>query len=380
MQRIFVWLAILFVILPGVTARAAVDSTDLLIKALIEKQILTAEEAAAIQAEIAAARRDEEVARKSNPVSVRQPVKFSGYTQIRYLDAQGGSLDARRVRLTLSGDSSPDVDFKVQLELAGSKKAVTDNTFNTASFGKPVLLDAVLGVKLPENHRLAVGQFKVPFSLENLTSSTNLDTINRSQVTEGLAPGRDIGAQGRDAGIQLSGARPVGPARVEYAVGIFNGAGINTSDNNNHKDLAARVVIKPAFLAGVAFGLAHYAGAAGAGEAAHNRTGAELLYLAGPWKLQGEYIRGKDGVIRKQGWYVLAVRTLTPTLRAVARYDRIDPNHTVNTDAVSSLTGGITWLLSKDGLTRVQFNYIVNHEQGDQVENNQVLAQFQAGF
>jgi len=383
MQRILVWLAVLFVILLGVTAHAAVDPTDLLIQKLIEKQLLTEEEASAIRADIAAQRQDEEAARKSYPVSAKKPVKISGYTQIRYTDAQGANtpstFEARRVRLTLSGDATPDVDYLTMVDLSGARKAVTDNSFKTALFGKPVLLDAAVGVKIPANNKITLGQFKVPFGLENLTSDANLDTINRSQVTETLVPGRDNGSQGRDVGVQFGGSRPVKSAQVEYTFAVFNGAGINTGDDNDHKDLAARVAVKPG-IDGLSFGLSHYAGASGTTEAARNRTGGEVQYLVGPWKLQGEYIKGKDGAITKHGWYALAVRTLKPTLQLVARYDQLDPDSTKNTDAVNSLTGGLTWLLSKDGVTRFQLNYVAQHEQGTQVENNQVLAQFQTGF
>lgn len=383
MQRIFVWLAMSLVILLGLTAHAAVDSTDLLIQKLIEKQILTEEEAAAIRAEIAVQQQDEEAARKSSPVTAKRPVKISGYTQIRYTDAQGANtpstFEARRVRLTISGDATSDVDYLTMVDLSGARKAVTDNTFKTALFGKPVLLDVAIGVKIPANNKITLGQFKVPFGLESLTSDAGLDTINRSQVTETLVPGRDNGAQGRDVGVQVGGVQPLRSAQVEYAFAVFNGAGINTSDDNDHKDLAARVAVKPG-IDGLSFGLSHYAGATGTGEATRNRTGGEVQYLIGPWKLQGEYITGRDGAVRKHGWYALAARTLAPTLQAVARYERLDPNDTVNTDATRSLTGGITWLLSKDGVTRLQLNYEAKREQGTQVDNNQVLAQFQTGF
>jgi len=383
MQRIFVWLAILTVILLGMTSYAAVDSTDLLIQKLIEKQILTEEEAAAVRADIATQQQEEEAARKSSPVTAKKPVRISGYTQIRYTDAQGantpGTFEARRVRLTIAGDATPDVDYLTMVDLSGARKAVTDNTFKTALFGKPVLLDAAIGVKIPANIKITFGQFKVPFGLESLTSDAGLDTINRSQVTETLVPGRDNGAQGRDVGVQFGGAQPLRSAQVEYALAVFNGAGINIGDDNDHKDLAARVAVKPG-IDGLSFGLSHYAGASGSSEAARNRTGGEVQYLIGPWKLQGEYIAGRDGAVRKHGWYALAARTLAPTLQAVARYERLDPNDTVNTDATRSLTGGITWLLGKDGVTRLQLNYEAKREQGTQVDNNQVLAQFQTGF
>jgi phosphate-selective porin len=368
----------------SVFAHAAVDSTDLLIKALIEKKILTEDEASAVRAEIATIRQDEEAARKSAPVTGKRTIKLSGYVQARYLNGEGpntpSTLEARRVRLALAGDASPDVDYKVQVDFAGSRKVVIDNTFKTALASKPTLLDAVVGIRLPGDTKLAIGQFKVPFGLENLTSSTNLDTINRAQVTEALVPGRDLGAQGRDIGVQWSGTRALGATPVEFTLGLFDGAGINTGDDNEHKDLAARLVVKPSIVPGLALGLARYDGETGALGVSHDRTGGELVYLAGPWVLRSEAIWGEDGTTSKAGWYATLVRSVTPRVQAVARLDRLDPNTDVAGNVTQTVTGGLTWLLTKDGSARWQLNYERKREQAVQLPNDQFLGQIQVGF
>lgn len=367
----------------AVPAPAAVDSTDILIKALIEKKIISEDDAAAIRAEIATIRQDEEAAKKSAPVTAKRPVRISGLTQLRYINAEGpntpSTLEARRVRLTVAGNATPDVDYRFQVDFAGSRKAVTDNTFKTASFGKPILLEANIGYTLPGDHKITIGQQKVPFGLENLASSSNLDLINYAQVTDALVPSRDLGAQGYDAGILLTGARPLGTNQVEYALGLFNGNGTNLSDDNEHKDLAARLVWKPN-LPGLALGADLYQGQAGANKADRNRTGLDATYVRGPWTFRGEWITGKDAAVDKRGWYATAVRTLKPNLQAALRYDVYDPNTDVEDNASDAITGGLTWLLSPDGLTRVQLNYERRHEEGDSVPNDQVLAQFQTGF
>lgn len=248
------------------------------------------------------------------PVTSKTPLKLSGFTQIRSVNATGvntpSTLEARRVRLTLAGDATPDVDYRAQLDFAGSRKAVTDTTFQTGVFGKPVLLEAWIGFRLPWQDKLTLGQQKVPFGLENLTSSTNFDLINYAQVTDALVPGRDNGAQGTT----------------------------------------------------------------------RNRTGVDTTLLADPWTLRSEYIWGTDAAVQKRGWYATVTRNLTPTVQAVARVDQLDPNTAVAENATTALTGGFTWLLSKDGLTRIQLNYEHKREQGAQVPNDQTLAQGQTGF
>lgn len=388
-----------FIVLKVNLALAAVDSVDILIKALVEKGIITEDDAAAVRAEIGTIRQDEEEKRKSFNVTGKRPIKLSGYIQERYVQSKqegfNDSLEARRVRLALSGDATPNVDFKLQVDFAGSRKALTDAKLTTdpdptkaklatksSSVGKPALLDAVFGYKLAGDNKLSIGQFKVPFGLENLTSSTNLDTINRSQVTEALVPGRDIGSQGRDIGVQLAGTKSLaedGSRQIEYTVGLFNGAGINVGDDNGRKDPAARLVWKPG-VEGLSLGLAHYNGAIGSSHSAHVRTGGEAVFLYGPWAVRSEYIRAKDGAVKKKGWYATVVKQIGAASQAVVRYDRLDSDTSVGDDASSTLTLGLNWFLNKDGYTRWQLNYERRREEGAQVPNDLLLAQYQAGF
>src|SRR5207247_4048722 len=115
---------------------------------------------------------------------------------------------------------------------------------------------------------------------------------NRSQVTELLVPGRDIGSQGRDIGLMVSGGTPAkgGPRRVEYALGLFNGAGFNTVDDNDQKDVAARLVFRPA--APLSLGVAGYRGRLGASSLRHDRTGVELAWIRKRAPLKAEYVGG----------------------------------------------------------------------------------------
>ena len=377
----------------------AVDSVDILIKVLVEKNIITRDDAATVRAEIANIRQEEDAKKKSFNVSGKRPVKLSGYVQERYVDSvaanSNGNLEARRVRLSLAGDATEKVDFKVQVDFAGSRKGLTDAALvpnddpeqiklnnKSANFGKPTLLDAVIGYRLGDERKLSVGQFKIPFGLENLTSSTNLDTINRSLVTESLVPGRDTGNQGRDLGVQYSNIVQFdedGAKSIEYYLGVFNGSGINVGDDSTRKDPAARIVWKPG-THGLALGASYFIGSVGAVKVDHNRLGGELVYAVGPWGLKGEYIRAKDAATGKHGWYTTLVRQISSDTQFVTRYDLLDPDNNANDDNTGTWTFGFNKFLNKDGYTRWQVNYERRREEGTQVPNNQFLAQFQAGF
>lgn len=81
------------------------------------------------------------------------------------------------------------------------------------------------------------GQYKVPFGHQELTSSGSQQFVDRSQVSNSYA-------RGRDTGLQLWG-RLLGD-KVEWRVGAFNGNGLTRTTNDNDAfQWNARVTIQP---------------------------------------------------------------------------------------------------------------------------------------
>ena len=98
------------------------------------------------------------------------------------------------------------------------------------------LKDGYLGYKGIENHSFQFGQFKEPFSQEENCSSRFNDFAERSLVNR-LVPAHDVG-------MQWTGDFAEKMIRVE--LGFFNGNGRNqANENNDEKDLAARVRVTP---------------------------------------------------------------------------------------------------------------------------------------
>jgi phosphate-selective porin OprO/OprP len=84
---------------------------------------------------------------------------------------------------------------------------------------------------------LKLGQFKVPFTWENLQSHKYLDFADRSIAVNNMRrPGRDIGGM-------LHGR--IWDDSIQYQLAVLNGTGENTGDNNDAKDLAGRLAIRP---------------------------------------------------------------------------------------------------------------------------------------
>jgi hypothetical protein len=93
-------------------------------------------------------------------------------------------------------------------------------------------------------HDFTIGQFKPAFGEEGIRSSANLEFIERSFI--------GIVGDLRDTGVQVHGT--FWEDRFQYWAGIFNGAGNyygsggdqqNRSDDNDAKDVVARVLVRP---------------------------------------------------------------------------------------------------------------------------------------
>lgn len=290
-------------------------------------------------------------------------LKLSSYIQVRYTHQEDGvdGFRIRRARVRLKGDILKDVTYKLQIDTAKT----------------PVLLDAQIGVKLSSRAGLTFGQFKVPFSLENLTSSSALDTINRSQAVEKLCPGLDIKAQGRDIGVAVHGQF----SRIEYTLGVFNGSGINKTDYNDKKDIAGRLVFYPARF--LALGLSHYNGKfssqAGTPPLKRDRRGLDIFFLQGQLSLKGEYISARDDQADKYGWYLQGGYFIMPEkVQAIIKYDSFDKNKDIRGDRIAVMTFGLNWIFSEK--TKFQINYEYHQEETSEASKSVILAQFQAGF
>lgn len=217
----------------------------------------------------------------------------------------GSDLDThfriRRARLGLEGTLWKSYDFKMEGEFGEGANDVNN------------LTDAYLNIKWFPNAELRIGQFKEPFCYEELTSSRFIDFIERSMVTNALAPARDIG-------LMIHG-KPFGKM-LEYGLGIFNGEGQSkiNQDNNDDMEYAGRFVVYPfmqtnsPWLKNLSLGVSGtFSGAQKrdfgfrqrtaegfeffprlAVDGQRTRVGGEFAWLFGPFSLKAEYMRGEE--------------------------------------------------------------------------------------
>lgn len=375
---IFVIIALVSIALQPVVFAMNVD--ELLLDRLVEKGIVSTDEAAGIRADAAIKTQEENAQKSKFGIESASKISFSGYLQILYtLDETAGVADGlkiRRARLDFRGNPAKNIGWRLQLDAVQPLSSAVSSTTKVVT--RPVIIDAYIDYGLPNNVNFKIGQFLIPFSRENLESNTKLETINRSQVVERLVPGRDIGAQGRDLGIQLNGEADFGleDKVVEYAIGLFNGNGINLDDSNESKDIAGRILFFP--ISGLAFGASQYNGKYSSSEAVKTRTGVELTYVPGNFSLKSEYIMGIDGTTEKYGYYIQTGYKFTQALEAILKYDSYDPNKSVFGDKNDIATYGLNLFLNK--WLKIQVNYETKTEEGAQIKNNTFLTQFQVQY
>jgi len=382
----------------GVTSPGRASDVDRLLDLLVKKRVLSQEEATAFREE---AKKDQEAKfdpagvakplekdvkeaasnhaqaivekqsptaeKKDHPVTGASKIKLSGWAQTRMTNGASATnslstLELRRARLAVDGNLTSKTAYRVQIDAVRS----------------PVLLDARVDHTFSRYAKVTVGQFKTPFSQENLTTARDMAPIERSLVGLSLVPGRDTGNNGRDIGAQLGGSvtRSDGRPLFDYAVGVFNGSGINRRDDNRRKDAATRLVVHP--LSGLSMGGSYYNGESGLTYISRERAGVEFAYARDHYSLRGEYIWGHDGAVRKYGWYSQFAYRFRPQWEALARFDNYEPNLNAGQDVTNTYLVGVNWYLNKH--VKLQTNYGLVDEESRSDLTNLFLSQVQFQF
>lgn len=159
-----------------------------------------------------------------NRVDADRDLKGTG---VGLADAASFQFDVPRLRVTLSGGVyRPWLRYSFQFDFS-----------RTSGEGASKIKDAILEIRpAGQDYRFQMGQFKVPFGLQQLTSSGRLQFVDRALTDSKFAPGRDMGVMvaGRTAG-----------DRVGYEAGVFNGSGESNRQTTTAPLWAARVWVEP---------------------------------------------------------------------------------------------------------------------------------------
>jgi hypothetical protein len=287
------------------------------------------------------------------------PPHVLGYIQVREtLRRKVATTTLNRVRLGVDGKLPHRFSYKMQIE---AQSVVSGS--NTAA----VTLREAWVRWSPAPFALTAGELETPYSREWAMSSSELETPDRSIVSEALAPRVEIGVMGAWT--------PVKPLTV--MAGAFNGEGQNAVANRDSTTLLfARIAAEP--VDGLTFAAAT---TVAGGDSVRYTFGAGIE--RGPVALFGEFLAQKHTGVdsRDEGWYgLLLVRTL-PWLRLVARQEEL---HRPQVEGERARERGTTLGILADvppgGRVRGLVDYVRRTVGFDDSVSEAVIAQLQVKF
>lgn len=275
-----------------------------------------------------------------------EKVKLSGYIQGQF---------------TSDAAADPETDFRMRrarLKLEAPVSEMAALTLQIDATRTVELKDAYLDLGRPtDNWRLRLGQSKVPFMYEVLESSSSRLEPERTALAGTLFPGeRDLGAWA-----YLKNVLGDGIPGATLDVGFQNGAGANTADNNDNKDIVARLRLP---IGGAPPDKTTEADSIYVGylkgeltdkssvTTDKNFLGGGLSKLFGPVWLRGEAVGGEISGKDFFGWYAHGAYEIPNTKGTIfARYEQFDENRDASDDLYRNTTIGYQHMI--DTKTRV---------------------------
>jgi hypothetical protein len=302
-------------------------------------------------------------------------VTLNGYFQYQYVAKEK------------IGPTDPSTNFGIKAaRLKGSMK-VTDQISASVTIdgAKSIsVLDANIEYAYAPFLTLRLGQFQVPFGYETQNSNFDVEAVDRSQIVSALWNNGTTAGYLRDQGLMVYGRHKV----LVYQLACVNGSGVNTSDNNNHKDLVGRVGIGIPAFAGL--GVSVLQGQGGLQDDLLDRTGfgCDLFLDTGKLLVEGEYISAKGcnawigsgwtgSETEYAGYYAILGYRITPLIQPTFKYDTYDPDKDTDDDEVTAMYFGLN--LNFEGKARLQTFYVTVDEDPS-VDNNKLVVQAQAKF
>jgi hypothetical protein len=303
-----------------------------------------------------------------------------------------GNFLIRNARIMFTGNASEAVSYKFLFDLAALTKTTTKSAVDTSTGQKfltdattdlSIVNDAYISVKPIAKLGLTLGQFKVPFSTENLISTNSLPFSNRPLLSSKVAP--DI----YDIGFMASYTLPL-PIEVNIDAAAFNGAGQNKSETDKTDNYAFRAVIKPFeglnisgnYSGGVLSGKKVKIYDIGAGYKSGNLT------VAGEYGNRSTNLVSSDVNVNAYFGYAIYdmpvdcgfLKFISPAIR----YEYCEPNSTVNNDEVKRLTAGLTFSFAKITFAHFRVNYenffYKDEYKGTDKSSDRLVCEFQVRF
>jgi hypothetical protein len=250
-------------------------------------------------------------------------VQVSGFSEIRLTSVgrstgehtSGGDTDFQVTRFRPRIDYQMGKHLLATLQLNASSRGSTATSLNTR--------DAYVEYH-DARYKLRMGQQKVPYGYQVYREGDEpRAALERARVFGVLFPDE------RDLGLVLA-TSPRNPRAARLAVGVVNGDGINVSDGDSQKSIAANVLLPLG--RGHELGASIYAGTSTlrSGDRVVSRVkkayGVEHRLESGRWSTQIEYLWGRALGAELNGGYGQVAYSIDRGGRLFVRHDVFDPD------------------------------------------------------
>lgn len=295
---------------------------------------------------------------QSNNTFADEHLSLSGYLQGGYSWNTDSNPETtfylKRARISLTGNAPEEkFDYRLQVDMAGS----------------PKICDLYFRYKPSPAFGMQLGQFKLPFAIENdIYGPTKFEFIDYSYITTLFARNNaqydGLAATGRDLGFQVYGSlgEADGYHALSYNIGIFNGAGINGKDHNSSKDLVGRVIYKPSkelsFTASYMYAETDIKVNEGITReyVESPRWAVGAIYDNKSVLVRSEYAEAQFGDMHVASFYAMAGYQLTKTWGLYARYEFLNhERESIHSDNLDRIT--IAGVYKPYDFLRIQINY-----------------------
>lgn len=278
---------------------------------------------------------------------------------LQFFGAYRGNLN-----LNLEDDSNADTVYNATAVEAGIEgefingwdykfktRFVNSNQFN---FWQNLISDMYITNDNIKNHKLLVGNSKVPIGVEGGQSSATLLFVNRSQFARTFANSRKVG-------VRVIGDLDL----VDYDFGVYS------SDTYFREffpgvDFTGWIDFKPLGKTKGEYGDLTIGTGLSAGTH-HNNYAVGGAYLGYEYKkflfnCEGSIADGYNGQVglssnKASGFYTTLGYHLTPKVQVLARFDTFDPNREIHNDERQEYTAGVNYFIKGQAL-RLMLNYI----------------------
>lgn len=211
------------------------------------------------------------------------------------------------------------------------------------------------------------GMEKAPIGLEELTSTAKIPFVDRSEVNDRFAAAEEVG-------IHLESRWP--NWLLQFA--ITNGGRRLLRDNNERKDVSARIVWAPNHW--LSLGGATLSGRTGTDELERDRYNLEFKLGSNHSGFQSEFYRAKDDNVWSSAlygasyWAIPVQSNWLTHVQPVIRYEYINRDDNNRFEELSLLTFGVSLMLNEHR-SKFQINFLKDLKSG--TRKDELRAQYQ---